>query len=306
MRWRALVRPFVSALMGGLVLGGATVGMGADHGRECREGACAPHCPVRPAEFGHYQTQWRRWPGGEPRADQPRDTSTPAAPPRSLVPEADEESPRRPVDGGPREGVAPAAAAAVTGRRFERVERLAEEADAARLTDPAGRQAFTLRLVAALLAEPDPLVRAGYVGLAAGFDTPAAEAICAGALEDPDPRVRLAGCRACAERRGVECVARLAKRARDDADLGVRLRAVRLLGELGASSGSGDGAAIPHLVSLLDDPDPAVQSRATAALARITGKNLGTDVARWKEWAAAPDAAPSSGWSLGAAVRSLF
>lgn len=300
MRWRSLIRPLVRALLGGLVLGNATVGMGADHGRECREGACAPHCPVRPEAFGHYQTQWRRWPGGEPRADQPRDTSTPAPPPRSLVPEADEESPRRPADVAPQAVIAPAAAAAVAGRRFEQVERLTEEADAARLADPRSREAFTLRLVAALLAEPDPLVRAGYVALAAGFDTPAAEAICAGALDDPDPRVRLTACQACAERRGPECVARLVKRARDDADLGVRLRAVRLLGDMEGE------AAVPHLVALLDDPDPAVQSRTTAALARVTGKHLGADVARWKQWAAAPDAAPSSGWSLNAALRSLF
>lgn len=300
MRWRSLVRPLVRALLGGLVFGGATVGVGSDHGRECRDGACAPHCPVRPAAFGHYQTQWRRWPGGEPRAEQPRDTSTPAAPPRSLVPEADEESPRRPADLEPQAVVAPAAAAAVAGRRLEQVERLAEEADAARLADPRSREAFTLRLVAALLAEPDPLVRAGYVGLAAGFDTPAAEAICAGALDDPDPRVRLTACRVCAERRGPECVARLVKRARDDADLGVRLRAVRLLGDVG-----GD-AAVPDLVALLDDPDPAVQSRTTAALAKVTGNDWGADVARWKRWAAAPDAAASTGWSPGTILRSLF
>lgn len=62
------------------------------HHRDCRDGACVPYCPVRPGTFGFYGTQWRRWPGeGVVPVSHERD-ATPASPPRSEVPNADEES----------------------------------------------------------------------------------------------------------------------------------------------------------------------------------------------------------------------
>lgn len=263
----------------------------------CRDGACEPHCPVRPGQFGYHATRWRRWPAAEPPIEKPRDATTPAVPPRSVVPGADEESPASaPATPTAATFPAPAAAPGVDGRRLER---LAAEADAARLADPAAKEEFTTRLVAAILSEPDPQARCVVLALAAGFDTPAAESICTGALEDPDPRVRLTACRVCAERRAPDRVERLARRAREDVDLGVRLRAVRSLGD------SGDPAAVPRLVALLDDPDPAIQARAMAALARATGHDFGADAERWREWAATPEPlAPR--WSLGGVFRRLF
>ena len=260
----------------------------------CPDGACGPHCPVRPGQFGYYQTQWRRWPAaGQPTAAPSREPALPSPPPRAIVPDADEESPRRDRAIEPTSASPPRAAA-------ERIGRLVEEADVARLADALRREEFTRRLVAAMLTEPDPQDRCAVLGLAADFDTATAEAICAGALDDPDPRVRLTACQVCADRRGPEQVPRLARRAREDADLGVRLRAVRMLGELG------DAAAIPHLVAILDDPDPAMQSRAAAALARTTGHDLGADVERWRQWASGPRTLPPPRWSLGAAFRRLF
>lgn len=73
------------------------------HLAACRDGLCAPHCPVRPAEYGFYRTQWRRWPGqGEAPAGIER--ATPVPPPASLTPSAEEESPL-----GPPEAIAPSA-----------------------------------------------------------------------------------------------------------------------------------------------------------------------------------------------------
>lgn len=70
---------------------------GPRHQPGCRGGVCVPYCPVRPGEFGFYGTQWRRWPGpGVVTAS--AELATPAVPPRSAVPGADEESPRRPDD----------------------------------------------------------------------------------------------------------------------------------------------------------------------------------------------------------------
>lgn len=273
----------------------------AGHPAECRDGTCDPHCPVRPGQFGYYQTHWRRWPGGDAPGDasppESRNNAIPVLPGRSVVPGADEESPPSPPEplapGGGAAGAGPVGAA-----DEDRIARLVAAADAARLADAASRARFTVELVGAMLSEPDPRDRCTVLGLAAAFDTPDAEAVCAGALEDPDPRVRLVACQVCADRRPPDGVARLARRAREDGDLGVRLRAVRALGDLG------DPAVVPHLVALLDDPDPAIQVRATAALGRATGRNFGTDVERWRAWAANPP--PARRWSSMAALRDLF
>lgn len=68
------------------------------HLAECRDGLCAPHCPVRPSQYGYYRTQWRRWPGQGVVPAGAEEAFTPAPPPRSQVPTADEESPRSPTD----------------------------------------------------------------------------------------------------------------------------------------------------------------------------------------------------------------
>jgi hypothetical protein len=79
--------------------GGCRHGVGQHRARghhaNCRPGMCVPYCPVRPAEFGFYGTRWRRWPGQQV-VPVSADAATPAMPPRSEVPGADEESPRRP------------------------------------------------------------------------------------------------------------------------------------------------------------------------------------------------------------------
>ena len=70
----------------------------------------------------------------------------------------------------------------------------------------------------------------------------------------------------------------LAERAVLDPDLGVRLRAIRGLGELR------DPEATAALMKLLDDPDPTVQHRVCLALGRSTGLALGDDPQRWRQW----------------------
>lgn len=64
------------------------------HHAGCRDGACHPHCPVRPQEFGFYGTQWRRWPDTRVVPAAAERADTPVLPPRSELPRSDEESPR--------------------------------------------------------------------------------------------------------------------------------------------------------------------------------------------------------------------
>jgi len=174
-------------------------------------------------------------------------------------------------------------------------------AEAARAKDATGVEqiAFTQALVAKLLAEHDSRVRAAMLEIAADFDTPAAVAVCRGALEDPEARVRMAACEAWRKRGGPDAVALLAARADADPDIDVRLKALKELGALG------DAAAVPMLAKALEDPDPAVQYRAVGALKDVSGRDLGDDVNAWRAWAADPNAEGSE-WSIAEGFRQLF
>lgn len=181
----------------------------------------------------------------------------------------------------------------------QRIEELAERAKAAQAGSAHLQAEFTQELIGTMLAEHDPRVRCKILDAAAGFDTAAATAICKGALDDPDSRVRMAACNAWAKRGGPEAVQLLATRYQADPEIDVRLRALRELGALE------DKAAIPVLARALEDPDPAVQYRAVAALKQVSGRDLGDDVNAWREWAADPEGS-SAEWSMAEAFRKLF
>lgn len=66
------------------------------HLADCRDGLCAPHCPVRPSQYGFYRTQWRRWPGQGVVPASAAEAATPVAPPATQVPTVEEESPPAP------------------------------------------------------------------------------------------------------------------------------------------------------------------------------------------------------------------
>lgn len=181
----------------------------------------------------------------------------------------------------------------------QRIKELDAESKAAHAAGPDGRTEFTRQLVAAMLGEHDPRVRCRILSVAAGFDTPEAVAICKGALQDPDEVVRMEACSVWARRGGPEAVSLLAARSTTDTELDVRLRALRMLGELG------DERAIPVLAKALEDPDPAVQYRAVGALKQVSGRDLGDDVNKWREWAADPEGSAAE-WSIAEGFRKIF
>jgi HEAT repeat protein len=168
----------------------------------------------------------------------------------------------------------------------QRIEELASAAARAQRANPAEQAEYTRDLSKQLLGEHDPRVRAAILAVAAEFDTPAAAAICRGAVEDPEPRVRMAACEAWRKRGGPEAVSLLGGRVSADTDIDVRLKAVRELG-------------------LLEDPDPAIQYRAVSSLKQVSGRDLGDDVNAWRAWAADPNAAGTE-WSIAEEFRKLF
>ena len=181
----------------------------------------------------------------------------------------------------------------------QRIESLQEQAKKAKGGSGGDQVTFTRELMRQVLEEHDPRVRCEILQTAADFDTPAAVAICKGALQDPDERVRTTACEVWGERGGAEAVQLLSQRFQTDAELDVRLRALRMLGKLE------DKDAIPVLAKALEDPDPAVQYRAVAALKQVSGRDLGNDVNAWRAWAADP-AADRNDWSIAEQFRKLF
>jgi HEAT repeat protein len=180
----------------------------------------------------------------------------------------------------------------------QRIEQLEAEAKQAKAGGSSQSVDFTRKLAEQVLAEHDARVRCEIVAIAGDFDTASAVAICKGSLQDPDERVRTRACEVWRKRGGPEAVQLLANRYRADRELDVRLRAIRMLGEM-----ENEGA-IPVLAEALEDPDPAVQYRAVAALKQVSGRDLGNDVNAWREWAANPgDVEP---WSIAEAWRKLF
>ncbi len=181
----------------------------------------------------------------------------------------------------------------------QRIETLAADAAKAKAGTHAEKAEFTSGQVKSMLEEHDPRVRCVILETVAEFETPSAVAICKGGLEDPDPRVRMAACTVWRTRGGPEAVELLATRYRSDQEIDVRLRALRELGQLG------DQQAIPVLAKALEDSDPAVQYRAVAALKKVSGRDLGDDVNKWREWAADP-AGSAAELSVAEEFRKLF
>ena len=180
-----------------------------------------------------------------------------------------------------------------------RIKKLAERSKAAKSAPEQGQVEFTQDLVRMMLEEHDPRVRGKILESAAEFDTSAATAICKGAMQDPSDTVRIKACDVWAKRGGEEAVQILATRFQTDADLDVRLRALKMLGELK------DKQAIPVLARALEDADPAVQYRAVASLKQVSGRDLGNDVNAWREWAVDPEANKAD-WSIAESFRRLF
>lgn len=65
---------------------------GHGHHAGCRNGQCVPYCPVRPDKFGFYDTQWRKWPGQGVVPTSATEMATPVLPPKSELPNVDQES----------------------------------------------------------------------------------------------------------------------------------------------------------------------------------------------------------------------
>ena len=127
--------------------------------------------------------------------------------------------------------------------------------------------------------ERDPLVRIEIIRTVATWPTATAEGILTGGLSDPDAEVRTVACEAWGRRGGPLAVQNLTKSMSDDASLDVRLAAARAMGRTRHPS------AVTPLAEALADADPAMQHRALSSLKEVSGKDLGSDVEAWRQYA---------------------
>lgn len=141
-----------------------------------------------------------------------------------------------------------------------------------------------------LQSQQSSLMRSAAVDTLAVLAVPQADQGLAMALKDKESSVRIAGCRAWAQRGGEQAIGRLAEILGSDTDLDVRLAAARGLGRFR------EPAAYEALGLALDDPDPALQYRAVESLRSSTGRDLGNDLDAWRRLARGenpgPDAPP--------------
>lgn len=131
--------------------------------------------------------------------------------------------------------------------------------------------------------ETDPMVRLEVVRTLAAYPSEQSRVIIAAALKDPDVDVRVTACEALGKLGGPESGRLLGQALAHDTSVDVRIAATKALGAMQ------DPQAVPVLAVALEDPDPALQFSGVEAMRMATGKDLGNDVNRWRQYAKNPD-----------------
>jgi HEAT repeat protein len=159
--------------------------------------------------------------------------------------------------------------------RAARLQKLAEEVPK---MDPARKGQTAAELTQMLKNEPDPVLRVDILRTLDLCGGPAADAMLRCALRGPDPDadVRSVACGLVGKHGGADTVKLLSDVLAGDIDKDVRMAAVRALGW------THDRTAVAAVAPALDDKDPAMQYCAVLALRKLTDRDLGNDVDRWR------------------------
>jgi HEAT repeat protein len=134
-----------------------------------------------------------------------------------------------------------------------------------------------------LKREADPMVRLEVLRTLAAFPSDQSRIVIATALQDADVDVRVTACEALGDLGGADSARLLGQALTHDSSVDVRIAATKALGEMN------DPQAVPLLAVALEDPDPALQFSGVEAMRMATGKDLGNDVNRWRQYAKNPD-----------------
>jgi hypothetical protein len=181
--------------------------------------------------------------------------------------------------------------------RLEELETLRAQAQS---LSEAEQTQIAVNLARALADDPAPQYRAHAVRTLGELPVPAASEALRAAVADREPRVRVAACAAWGQRGTDEAVQILADVLRQDADLDVRIAAVRGLENYRTPD------VLPALGVALDDSDPALQHRAMRSLEVVTGKDFGNSVPAWQQYVRTGQVQDTEVPSLAEQLRELF
>jgi HEAT repeat protein len=157
--------------------------------------------------------------------------------------------------------------------QIDNLKKLAEEVPK---MDPDQRARVAVELTQRIQKEEDSVLRTAILRTLAVCGGPAADAVLQCALSDADADIRVLACGFCGQKGDAATVQRLAALLSGDIDKDVRMAAARALGS------AHDPSAIAILGTALEDKDPAMQYCAVGSLRKLTGRDLGNDVDRWR------------------------
>jgi HEAT repeat protein len=180
----------------------------------------------------------------------------------------------------------------------EKMEQLRNLSDEARKLSPELQDRASMELAQGIAHERDPVLRAQVLRTLGNLPSDKGDAVLAAGLHDHDRDVRIAACEALGKRGGPQAAQELSRALSEDADVDVRLAATRGLGE------SRSTEAIHALGDALEDQDPAIQHRAIASMKKVSGKDFGTDLDAWRQYAKTGQEPPKP--TLAQRLRKLF
>jgi HEAT repeat protein len=162
----------------------------------------------------------------------------------------------------------------------DRIKELRELTKTAKKKTPEEQQRIVGDLVKQIEQESEPRMRRQILRTLGAYPQPGATAVIVAGLTDGDVETRRVACASLGTRGGKEAVQELTRVAASDTNLDVRLAAVRAMGH------THDSSALAPLTDALGDADPAMQARAHASLAAVSGRDFGNDAKAWRDYAA--------------------
>jgi hypothetical protein len=179
---------------------------------------------------------------------------------------------------------------------FERIQVIQKMGEQAAKSGQAMKEAIAAKLAADIQTEQDPLVRIVLIRTIGKIPTETSAAVLYAGIKDPDPEVRTEVCIAWGKRvheslsKGGAiapgptedaAVQVLAGALAGDTNFDVRVAAARALGEV-----PHDPRAIAALgLALKGSDNPAFTYRVVTSLKSASGKDFGTDLTKWQQYA---------------------
>jgi hypothetical protein len=170
----------------------------------------------------------------------------------------------------------------------------------ARSASAAEQERISRELAAKFRSERSSVMRAEILRSLAEYPTYEAQTTLLEAINDAEAKIRIVAAHGLGRRQCPESLTALGAAVGGDTDLDVRLAAGRALANFH------DPAAIQALSVALEDHDPALQRVAMESLGRVSGRDYGTSLAAWREFAQGGNPQKPPGPSLAQRVRDAW